>query len=206
MPQPLSITSITTSCLSSAATAMRHGLGRAARLDRVLDEMAEQLLEAAPDRRAAIALRTPRRDHRMLAAGAAAATALDQRRRSRPHEAASARPRMMLRQAGEQPVHAARPNPAAVATMSARNSGLSAWRSALRAVRVSWLTRFLMSCRMKAKRRLNSSKRCASDERLLRARLGKVARHLAAGDAQQVEILPVERAVDRRAGEQDRAL
>ena len=48
-----------------------------------------------------------------------------------------------------------------VATMSARNSGLSAWRSALRASSDSWLTRFLMSCRMKAKRRLNSSNRWA---------------------------------------------
>ncbi len=43
-------------------------------------------------------------------------------------------------------------------------------------------------------------------QRLLRPRLGEVARHLAAGDAQQVEILPVERAVDRRAGQQDRTL
>src|SRR5690242_5770391 len=48
-----------------------------------------------------------------------------------------------------------------VATMSVRNSGLSAWRSALRARSDSWLTRFLMSWRMKAKRRLNSSKRWA---------------------------------------------
>ena len=46
--------------------------------------------------------------------------------------------------------------------MSARNSGLSACRSALRASSDSWLTRFLMSWRMKAKRRLNSSNRCAS--------------------------------------------
>ena len=50
-----------------------------------------------------------------------------------------------------------------VAIMSARNSALSAWRSALRESSDNWLTRFLMSCRMKAKRRLNSSKRRALD-------------------------------------------
>ena len=43
-------------------------------------------------------------------------------------------------------------------------------------------------------------------EGFLRPRLGEVARDLAPGDAQQVEILPVERAVDRRAREQDRPL
>ena len=73
--------------------------------------------------------------------------------------------------AGRAPANAARSRasrsfilptePCSVATMSARNSGLSACRSALRASSDSWLTRFLMSWRMKAKRRLNSSNRCA---------------------------------------------
>ncbi len=45
--------------------------------------------------------------------------------------------------------------------MSARYSGLSAWRSAFRATSDNWLTRFFTSWRMKAKRRLNSSKRWA---------------------------------------------
>ena len=77
--------------------------------------------------------------------------------------------------------------------MSARNSGLSAWRSALRDSSDSWLTRFLTSCRMKAKRRLNSSNRCALASASWLVRLGQRARGLAAGGAQQVEILPVER-------------
>ena len=42
-------------------------------------------------------------------------------------------------------------------------------------------------------------------ERLLPARLGEIARHLPAGDAEQVEILPVERAIGPGPGEDDDA-
>ena len=53
--------------------------------------------------------------------------------RSATRAASAVRPRAPRRKAGEQIVHLARPNSCSVATMSARNSGLSAWRSALRA-------------------------------------------------------------------------
>ena len=58
---------------------------------------------------------------------------------------------------------------------------------------------------MKAKRRLNSSNRWAFDERFLAVRFGKRARRLAPGGAQEVEILPVERAAIFGRGEQDQA-
>ena len=86
-----------------------------------------------------------------------------------------------------------------VATMSARNSALSAWRSALRATSDNWLTRFLTSWRMKAKRRLNSSNRWAFDSACLAVGFGERAGRLAPGGAQQVEIFPVERRGGNRA-------
>ena len=129
------------------------------------------------------------------------------RRRSAATRIGAQRLRLELRwRAGRHAARAApagrsscRPSSCSVATMSARNSGLSAWRSALRASSDNWLTRFLMSCRMKAKRRLNSSNRWALRQRLLAMRFGQAARRLPAGGAQQVEIFPVERAAIIRA-------
>src|SRR3546814_718458 len=69
--------------------------------------------------------------------------------------------RMVLRQAREQIVH---PPGRFLQRRDhvGAEIGVSAWRSALRATRLNWLTRFLMSWRMKAMRRLNSSNRRAS--------------------------------------------
>ena len=92
----------------------------------------------------------------------AGATRATQRRERRPRAARSARARVMLRQAREQRVHPRRPNPAA--SRPCRRGIRDCRRGARHCARpgVSWLTRFLMSWMMNAKRRLNSSKRCAS--------------------------------------------
>ena len=132
---------------------------RGAGFDRVLDEMAERLLERGRIDRGPQA-------RRRRAAGPhgrarlAAIAAVEDRRGAAAARRAGPAPRWA--RAGRADRSSCRPKLAASRSCRSRNSGLSAWRSALRASSVSWLTRFLMSCMMKAKRRLNSSKRCAS--------------------------------------------
>ena len=92
-----------------------------------------------------------------------------------------------------------------VATMSARNSGLSAWRSALRATRLNWLTRFLMSWRMKAKRRLKSSNRWALTSACWPCASASVDAACRPAVRSRSIILPVERATDNRARRARRA-
>jgi hypothetical protein len=81
-----------------------------------------------------------------------------------------------------------------VTTMSARKAGLSPWRSALRPSSDSWLAKFFTSCMTKAMRRLNSSNRLASSSASCPGMFGEVARELASHDAEEIEVLPIERA------------
>ena len=78
-----------------------------------------------------------------------------------------------------------------VATMSARNSGLSAWRSALRATSDNWLTRFFDIVQDEGEAAVEFLEPLGVRQCFLTERFGERTRGLAAGRAQQVEIFPV---------------
>ena len=158
MPWPRSITSMATSPPLSKKRSST-GSSRGARLDRVLDEMAERLLE--PGRIGPGDQRRRRRSTstgwtRRLAAAIASSsgwTSTGARRLGLARRAG--------REAGEQVVHL--PDRA----LQRRDHvgaefGIVGVALGVAGDEASWLTRFLMSCMMKAKRRLNSSKRRAS--------------------------------------------
>ena len=89
--------------------------------------------------------------------------------------------------------------------MSARNSGLSAWRSALRATRRELADQILDVVHDEGEAAVELVEAPGVGERLLASRLGDIAGGLDAGGAEQVEILPVERAPERRMLEDDEA-
>ena len=80
-----------------------------------------------------------------------------------------------------------------VAIMSARNSGLSAWRSALRATQAELADQILDVVHDEGEAAVELVEALGVGERVLALRLGDVAGGLDAGGAEQVEILPVER-------------
>ena len=92
-----------------------------------------------------------------------------------------------------------RPSPCSVATMSARNSGLSAWRSALRATQRQLADQVLDVVEDEGEAAVEFLEPLGVDQRLLAVRFGQARRRLAPGGAEQVEILPVERAAISRA-------
>ena len=77
--------------------------------------------------------------------------------------------------------------------MSARNSGLSAWRSALRATRRELAHQILDVVHDEGEAAVELVEALRVGERVLAPRLGDVGGRLDAGGAEQVEILPVER-------------
>ena len=92
-----------------------------------------------------------------------------------------------------------------VATMSARNSGLSAWRSALRASSDNLADQILDVVEDEGEAAVEFLEPLRGGERFLAARVGELARRLPAGGLQKVEILPVERAAVIGRGEDDEA-
>ncbi len=81
-----------------------------------------------------------------------------------------------------------------VAIMSARNSGLSACRSALRVDQAELADQILDVVHDEGEAAVELVEALRVGERLLAARLGEIAGGLDAGGAEQVEILPVQRA------------
>ena len=172
--------SIAASPPCSRAGDQHRRAGRAG-VDRVLDEMGERLLEPRPDRRSPAMPGSPTIstgcDPLLRRAATARRPALDRDRRAAP------RPRAPLpRRGGRAGRSSCSTELCSVAIMSARNSGLSACRSALRATRRQLADQILDVVHDEGEAAVELVEALRVGERLLAARLGEIARHLAAGD------------------------
>ena len=185
----------------AAANAHGHRVLAAARLDRVLEEMADRLLERGRHRPCAHRLASPSSltswSPRLAAIAAVriARSGCASTRWTRAEECGASRASRSFILPTEL---------CSVATMSARNSGLSACRSALRGEQRQLADQILDVVQDEGEAAVEFLEPLGVGERLLALRLGERARRLAAGGAKQVEILPVERPAIFGRGEQRR--
>ena len=199
MPTPLSAMLIATVESLLDTRTVTGTVGRAG-FDRVLEQVAERLLQrdAVGQRPKAGVAEQP---HLMIAA-----LGRDRRGQDRPQRLRLERAGRWRRRAatgGRADRSSCRPIPSAWRSC---RSGIRDCRRAARRCATSkdnWLTRFLMSCRMKAKRRLNSSNRCALDKASWPCASASELAAWRPAARKQVEILPVERTAVIGRGEQD---